>query len=129
MVLHNHSYTAMIDVVESRGPVLLLRARGHINTQSAALFEANAMRTIADTNSHVVIEASEVTYLSSAGLRVFLRLWRELKKSDRVLSICNLRPYINQVFELLGFDRVITIHSDVDSALAATGGQPDSRSS
>ena len=109
--------------------MLLLRARGHINTQSAALFEANAMRSIADTNSHVVIEASEVTYLSSAGLRVFLRLWRELKKSDRVLSICNLKPYINQVFELLGFDRVITIHSDVDSALAVAGGQPDSRSS
>ena len=109
--------------------MLLLRARGHINTQSAALFEANAMRSIADTNSHVVIEASEVTYLSSAGLRVFLRLWRELKKSDRVLSICNLKPYINQVFELLGFDRVITIHSDVDSALAVAGGQPVSRSS
>ena len=73
----------MIDVVESRGPVLLLRARGHINTQGAALFEANAMHSIADTDSHVVIEASEVTYLSSAGLRVFLRLWRELGKSDR----------------------------------------------
>ena len=107
----------------------MLRARGHINTQSAALFEANAMRSIADTNSHVVIEASEVTYLSSAGLRVFLRLWRELEKSDRVLSICNLKPYINQVFELIGFDRIITIHSDVDSALAVAAGQPDSRSS
>ena len=86
------------------------------------------MHSIADTDSHVVIEASEVTYLSSAGLRVFLRLWRELGKSDRVLSICNLKPYINQVFELLGFDRIITIHSDVDSALAAAGGHPDSRS-
>ena len=107
----------------------MLRARGHINTQSAALFEANAMRTIADTDSHVVIEASEITYLSSAGLRVFLRLWRELKKSERVFSICNLKPYINQVFELIGFDRIITIHSDVDSALAAIGGQPDSRPS
>ncbi len=106
----------------------MLRDRGHINTQSAALFETNAMLTIADTNSHVVIEASEVTYLSSAGLRVFLRLWRKLKKSDRVLSICNLRPYINQVFELLGFDRVITIHSDVDSALAVAGGNTDNGS-
>ena len=106
--------------------MLLLRARGHINTQSAALFETNAFRSIADTNSHVVIEASEVTYLSSAGLRVFLRLWRELRESNRVLSICNLRPYINQVFELLGFDRIITIHADVESALAVAGSQPES---
>lgn len=86
------------------------------------------MRSIADANSHVVIEASEVTYLSSAGLRVFLRLQRKLEKSDRALSICSLKPYINQVFELIGFDRVIDLHPDVDSALAAAGRRTDNAS-
>ncbi len=118
MGLDRNSYTAVIDTVESKGSVLLLRAQGHINTQSVASFEAEAFRTISETDSDVVIEASGVTYLSTAGLRVFIRLWKELKEKGRALHICNLKPYINQVFELLGFDRVIAIHSDVESALA-----------
>lgn len=118
MVLHKQAYTATMELVESKDSVLLLRARGHINTRSAALFEVTAFRTIGDSRLDVVIEASQITYLSTAGLRVFIRLWRELKESNRSLVICSLKPYINQVFELLGFHRVINIRSDVESALA-----------
>ena len=121
MVLHRKSYTAMIDVVWSEGSVVLLKASGHINANSAALFEANARIAIAGKECNVVIEASEVTYLSTAGLRVFLRLWRELGEKEHTLSICNLRPYINRVFELIGFDRVLDIQPDVESALAVAG--------
>lgn len=124
MVLNNNSYTAVIDIVESEGSALLLSARGHINTQSAVPFEAKAFRTIGETNSDVVIEASGVTYLSTAGLRVFIRLWKVLKDRGYALYICNLKPYINQIFELLGFDRVIDICSDVESALAFAGNRP-----
>lgn len=124
MVLNKHSYTAVIDIVESEDSVLLLRAWGHINTQSAAPFEAKAFRTIDQSDSDVVIEASGVTYLSTAGLRVFIRLWKQLKDKGHALYICNLKPYINQIFELLGFDRVIDIHSDVESALAFAGSKP-----
>ena len=121
MVLHKQAYTATMELVESKDSVLLLRARGHINTRSAALFEVTAFRTIGDSRLDVVIEASQITYLSTAGLRVFIRLWRELKESNRSLVICSLKPYINQVFELLGFHRVIDIRSDVESALAVAG--------
>ena len=120
MASDGHSYTAEIDVLASGGPVLLLKARGHVNTRSVVLFEANALRAIRDVDSDVVIEASEITYLSTAGIRVFLRLWRDLKNKGRTLFICNLKPYIYQVFELLGFDRVISLRSDVDSALASS---------
>lgn len=120
MVLHKQAYTATMELVESRDSVLLLRAQGHINTRSAALFEVTAFRSIDDSRLDVVVEASQVTYLSTAGLRVFIRLWRELKESNRSLVICNLKPYINQVFELLGFHKVIDIRSDVESALAAS---------
>ena len=110
---------AEVDVLESRGPTLLLRARGRINALSANLFEADALRAAARTESDVVVEASDVTYISSAGLRAFLRISRTLGRSQRNLHICNLKPYIHQVFTMVGFDRVIPLHEDVDSALTA----------
>ena len=121
MVLHEHAYTATMELVESRDSVLLLRARGHINTRSAALFEVTAFRSIGDSRLDVIIEASQVTYLSTAGIRVFIRLWKELKENNRELVICSLKPYLSQIFELLGFHKVIDIRSDVESALSAAG--------
>ncbi len=119
---------SMIEVVASNGPALLLRAQGRLNMLSASMFEADAVRAMASTKSDVVIDASDVTYLSSAGLRVFLRLSRRLSKSDRSLRICSLKPYILEVFEIIGFDKVIPIHSDLASALSASASQPQSQS-
>lgn len=118
MATRRRSYTARVDVVEIAGSALLLKARGHINTQSVALFETSTRQSIASNDAHVIIDVSEITYLSSAGLRAFLRLSRELSDSGRELALCGLQPYINQVFELLGFHKVIDIHSDVETALA-----------
>ena len=109
----------MIDVVASNGPVLLLQARGRINVLSADLFEFEVRRAFAGSDGDVIVDASEVTYLSSAGLRAFLRLWQALNKKNRALHICALKPYIQQVFEMIGFDRIIPIDADVAAAMAA----------
>ena len=61
----------MIDVVEFDGPALMLRARGRINVLTASVFEIDALRAIADSDYDVIVDTSEVIYLSTAGLRVF----------------------------------------------------------
>ena len=113
----------MIDVVEFEGPALMLRAQGGINILTADVFEIDVLRAIADSDYDVIVDASEVIYLSTAGLRVFLLLSRELNDDDRNLYICNLLLHIQRVFEIIGFDRVIPLHPDVDSAVAAIEGQ------
>ena len=118
----------IIDVVECDGPALLLQARGRINILTAKGFEAHTRQVIADSDNDVIIETSEVTYLSTAGLRAFLLLWKELKEDGRSLHICGLKPYIQRVFEIIGFDQVIPIHPDLDSAIAAVESLPQSRS-
>ena len=112
-------HLAEIDVLESRGATLLLRARGRINVLSANRFEAETLRVVARSESNVVVEASDITYISSAGLRAFLRISRALGRRQRSLHVCSLKPYIHEVFEMVGFDRVIPLHTDLDSALTA----------
>ena len=108
-----------VDVVPFNGPVLLLQARGRINVLTADLFEVQVRRAVASSDRDVIIDASQVTYLSSAGLRVFLQLWQELSREDRALHVCALKPYIRQVFEIVGFDQIITIQPDTVAAMAA----------
>ena len=115
-----------IDVVQSDGPVLLLQAGGRINVLTADLFDLEIRRLLKDSHDDVIVDVSQVTYLSSAGLRVFLRLWQDLKKANRSLHVCSLKPYIRQVFEMIGFDQIIPIDADVDAAIAAVRGRSQS---
>ena len=123
------THIMIIDIVDFDGPALLLRARGRINVLTAEGFEARTRRVIAATDNDVIIDTSEVTYLSTAGLRAFLLLWRQLRDADRCLYICGLKPYIRRVFEIIGFDQIIPLHDDVASALAVVEGGSDNRSS
>ena len=113
----------MLDIVSSEGHVLLLQASGRIDFFSANVFEVQARRAMAGADRDVIIDASSVTYMSTAGLRVLLHLWQDLKKDDRTLHICALRPYIQQVFEIIGFNQIIPNHADVAAAFAAVESQ------
>ena len=113
----------IVDVVASNGPILVLQARGRINVLSADLFELQVRRALANGDRDVIVDASEVTYVSSAGLRAFLRLWQHLKSRKRSLHVCSLKPYIRQVFEMIGFDQIIPIEADVAAAMAAVEGR------
>ena len=109
----------MLDIVSSEGNALLLQAWGRIDFFNADVFEVQARRALAGTDRDVIIDASGVTYLSTPGLRVLLHLWQDLKKEDRTLHVCALKPYIQQVFEIIGFNQIIPNHADVAAALDA----------
>lgn len=101
------------------GPALLLQAEGRINVLTADGFHNEVLQVVARSRHDVIIDTSDVTYLSTAGLRAFLILSRRLAMANRRLHICNLKPYILEVFKVIGFDKVIPLHNDIDSAIAA----------
>ena len=109
----------MVEFVGFRGSVCLLQASGRVNVLNAQKFEASAMSAMAGTDCDVIMDASEVTYLSTSGLRVLLHVWQDLRKRDHNLYICALRPYIQHVFEIIGFDKLIPVQVDIEAALAA----------
>ena len=111
-----------IKVAEFDGPALLLQAEGRINVLTADGFHGDTLRAVSDSPHDVIIDATGVTYLSTAGLRAFLLVSRQLATSNRSLHICNLKHYIHDVFKIIGFDNVIPIHPDLDSALVAIQG-------
>ena len=100
----------ILDIVASEGRVLLMQAQRRVNVLNA-------------DESKSRLDASCVTYLSTAGLRVLLHLWQELGKENRTLHIRALRPYIQELFEIIGFNQIIPNHTDVAAAMSAVGGR------
>lgn len=108
-----------IKVAEFDGPALVLKAEGRISVLTAEGFQDETLKIMASSRHDVIIDASDVTYLSTAGLRAFLVLSRRIAIANRSLHVCNLRPYILEVFEMIGFNNLIPIYPDLDSALIA----------
>jgi len=122
-VRHGRDGVMKVDIVEYSGPALLLRAQGRINILTCDLFEAYVLTASGGSDRDVIIDGSDVTYLSSAGLRAFLRVWQDLNKVNRNLHVCSLKPYIQEVFHIIGFDKLIPIHPDIAGALDDIQGQ------
>ncbi len=61
------------------------------------------------TGKDMDVELRDVTFISSAGLALFLAVRKQLLKSGGVIRILNLRPAVRNVFILGGFEEVFRV--------------------
>jgi len=68
-------------------------------------------------SKQLLIEMEGVDYMSSSGLRVLLSTLKKLKNQGGKLKLCSLQPYVQEVFEIAGFNQLFDIYSSEDEAL------------
>ncbi len=84
---------------------MTLALKGRIDSQNAAQLEEELLDRLADGDGQAVLDAAELEYISSAGLRVLLRL----KKSRKDLRVINVSPEIYEILEMTGFTEIISV--------------------
>ena len=85
---------------------MTIALKGRIDSVNAPEIEKDLNREIeAGGDEPVVLDASELTYISSAGLRVILRL----KKAHPDLRIVQVSSEVYEIFEMTGFTEMMTI--------------------
>jgi len=100
---------------------LVAAASGRIDHVNAPRFEAELMPLLAQAQTRslgLVLDFSEVDYISSGGLRVLMIAATQLRSQQRKLIVASLYSVVAEVFAISRFDRVLTIAPDVESALA-----------
>ncbi|WP_342676576.1 STAS domain-containing protein [Methanofollis sp. UBA420] len=106
--------------------ILTLEVGGRLDGYAAEEVKRGIAGVLRDDDRSVVIDLAGLAYLSSAGIRVFLGLQKELKGRGGGLAICNVGEYPLQVLAMAGFDRVFTLYPSRDAALAASFRREDS---
>ena len=86
--------------------ILYIALEGRIDASNAAQAEEKIFG-IKNENpgKHTVVDADNLEYISSAGLRVILRL----RKEEPKLAIINVAPDVYEVFDMTGFTDMITV--------------------
>jgi anti-anti-sigma factor len=99
------------------GGATVLRPSGRLDGVNAPDFEKAVLARLDAKPSRLVLDLAGIEYVSSAGLRTVLLAAKRAKSLGCVLSVCNLREPIREVFDLSGFGNVVTIRGSVDEAL------------
>ncbi|MBP5216282.1 MAG: STAS domain-containing protein [Bacilli bacterium] len=80
---------------------------GELNSATAPQFESFIGESLHDVES-LIIDLEQVSYLSSAGLRVLLIAKKVLGKNGKMI-LKNAQPDVKDVFEITGFSNVLDI--------------------
>lgn len=111
--------------IDKQANATVVRPKGRLDFGAAADFQAKVDQALAGDGkppTAVVIDASALEYVSSAGLRVFLVAARSAKGAGIAFGVCSLVPAVGEVFALSGFDRIIKVYPSLDEAVPGGAG-------
>ena len=83
-----------------------MKLSGKLDTVSVPDFEEKT-QTLPKGITEVVLDMSELLYVSSAGLRAILVLLQDLEEADGTLYVRNVPQIVQDVFEVTGFDLLL----------------------
>lgn len=98
--------------------VIILSPSGRLDSNSAPDLE-QAIDTIGldESGHHLLLDFSNVEYISSAGLRVVLKTVKERQAASKSFAVSSMQDHVREVFEIAGFDAYVSIHPDNHLAL------------
>jgi anti-sigma B factor antagonist len=94
----------------------ILSLLGRLDELATAEVEQAFTHVLNDESEGLIVDMAGVEYVSSSGLRVLLMLMKAMKKQQRVLKLCNLSPFVAEVFEVSNFAVLFDVHDSLASA-------------
>lgn len=89
------------------GTVVTLKIVGRLDTTTAPELESTIDGCVAGIKE-LVLDCSELEYVSSAGLRVILKA-QKLMNAQGAMKLTNVNETIMEVFDITGFADILTI--------------------
>ena len=110
--------------------VLIIAADGGIDKDTSREFVERIFELIEGGVTKIIIDCTKLTYISSWGLGVLLRLHKRARTAGGEVKIANVHSRIVEVLNITHLNRIFGIYPDVNRArldfrpeLGETGGQ------
>lgn len=107
--------------VERAEGILYCSVEGRVDGDTAVEFRGRVLDCVGSGDRALVLDLSGVSYVSSAGLQSFIIIARQLSRDDTGFGLCGLAEGVREVFEISGFDLVLSLYVDRAEAAAALG--------
>jgi anti-sigma B factor antagonist len=99
--------------------VMVISADGGLNRQTAEQFTSEIIKLIEAGLRYIVIDCEKLTYISSYGVGVLIRLHKRAAKAGGDVKIANAHSRILEVLGLMRLNKRFAIYPSVDKAMHA----------
>ena len=98
----------------------IISINGRLDAISSPVLEEKVNPLTQDDNTNsLIFDLAGLEYISSAGLRVFLKTAKNCKSTSKKMFICGLTQNVSDVFKISGFDLILDIKPDLNSVKEA----------
>jgi anti-anti-sigma factor len=119
---------AMGVAASSSAGITEIRLNGHLDSASSAGLEKRLRDMIAAGATRILVDLSEVSYVSSGGWGIFVGEVRALRDRDGDIVLTGMTPEVYDVYELLGFADILRAFGSIAEARAYLSLPPEKRS-
>ena len=100
------------------GDVTVILPDGRIDTLAADEMDQALQAAVAGGSHKIVVDMSEVEYISSAGLRTLAAVLVKSRAEGGDMKLAALNERVARVFNIIGFDLLMSLHGTSDAAIA-----------
>ena len=93
---------------ESEGDLLTVHISGDLNIKTSPQLEDELTKSIGGIKK-LILDFSNVEYISSAGLRVLLATEKNMRRQGGSMILRNVNPAVKEIIRLAGFLQVMHI--------------------
>ena len=104
-----------------RGPLMLLELSGRLDGRAAQLVQQRCAELRAQKVLVLGLDLSQVTFLASSGLGVFLAETEEFKEAKGSLHLIAVSSVVSSVVNLLNVGRFLSLVPSVDDLVVGKG--------
>lgn len=90
------------EIVEN-GNQLIAKFSGRLDTAAAVQTAEDVKPLLEAVNKEIILDCTELAYISSSGLRIFLSIRKESSAHGSKVIVRNINADIRQVFMMTGF--------------------------
>jgi anti-anti-sigma factor len=109
-----------MEISEQReGDIIVLSPVGRVDNDTSPAFQTKLLACVGSTASTVLIDFSDVEYISSAGLRALMMASKQSKATNGRLAAASLTPMVKEIFTISRFSLVVQVFETTAQAIAA----------
>lgn len=104
--------------LEERGEIVIVRVKGRLDAASSPQLQAAIDSVIEGGHFKLLLNFSDVDYLSSAGMRLMLAVSKKLGSLEGKVVACSLNDEVMDVIKMAGFNQVIEFYPNEAESIA-----------
>ncbi|MUM77134.1 anti-sigma factor antagonist [Pseudodesulfovibrio sp. F-1] len=98
--------------------ITVLAVDGNLDAEGTQALEEKVLALLEAGETSLLFDFSGLDYINSSGLRILVLAYQRLKKASGRVAICGVRDYIQEVFEVSGYDKIFPLFRDRAGAMS-----------